>query len=464
MKRVIIFTGGIETQGFFSLEIARTLKALGHPVFVFDLEYEEKALLRLLRYMDKGNTVLIAFNFHGFSGEEIFIREDGTLFWDEFSVPCINIVVDHPLYSPKFLANLPRHSTHLNIDTHHRDYMKRFYPGLDADGMLYLAGTALDDEGMPIKYVRGLTEEESAQGGRSGAMDNNTGSNKAEPNNVAGVCAFNNAAVNKAADCAAASDRVYSEEPSLAERMAISPESERPYDIVFAGNYTPPSEFVQYITRLDDDYTTFYYGIIHELLDDPTKTLEEVAEKHIRKEIPGVTEAELKETFPNMTFIDLYIRFYERGQAVKTLAEAGFKVHVFGEGWERLKCSRSENIIRHGSVLSLDVLRAQAKAKISLNVMPWFKEGIHDRVLNSCANGAVCLTDSSIYTRKVLEDKKDVYYYDLLEMEALPDLAAELLGDEAKRLEVAYSGRKKTLKEHLWTDRALKLHKLIEGI
>ena len=388
MKRIVIITGGIETQGFFSLELGKTLKALGHKIFNFNLEYEEKSLMGLLRFIDKGNTVLLTFNFHGISGEDVFFREDGMLFWDEFDIPCLNIVVDHPLYYHTFLEAPPKHYVQLNIDRFHRAYMKRHFPEIHAESFLPLAGTALEQ-------------------GRAG-------------------------------------------------------DDERPLDIVFAGNYTPPASFEQYITRLDEEYTAFYYGILEELLKHPERTLEAVAEEHIRREIPEVTEEELKSVFPNLTFLDLYVRFEMRGRALKTLTEAGFPVHVYGEGWEKLSTSRPELLIRHGSADSMGCLKAQAAAKVSLNVMPWFKDGAHDRVFNSCANGAAVMTDKSIYLTEELEEGEEVCYYDLTEMDALPELAGRLLRDKEYRTALASAGQQKTTDRHLWYNRAMELHEMIE--
>ncbi|MBQ9438571.1 MAG: glycosyltransferase family 1 protein [Lachnospiraceae bacterium] len=384
MKKIVIFTGGIETQGFFSLELAKELKALGHPVYNFNLEYEEKSLAGLLRFVEKGNTVMLTFNFHGISGEDIFVKDDGTLFWDEFHIPCVNIVVDHPLYYHHFLEKTPERYTHVNIDRFHRAYMRECFPEIEASVFLPLAGTA------------------------------------------------------------------------LAERP------EREFEIVFTGNYTPPSRFEQYITRLDDDYTAFYYGMIDDLLAHPSETLESVAKRHILQEIPEATEEEVRSVFPNLTFIDLYIRFYERGKAVRTLVDAGLKVHVWGEGWDMLECEHPENILRHGPADSLQCLQAIAKAKISLNVMPWFKDGAHDRVFNSCGNGALCLSDKSLYLEEVLKDGEEVVYYDLNDMEALPQIAADLLSSNSRREEIAERGREKTLRAHLWKHRADVLHEIIE--
>lgn len=49
-----------------------------------------------------------------------------------------------------------------------------------------------------------------------------------------------------------------------------------------------------------------------------------------------------------------------------------------------------------------------ADAKVSLNVMPWFKDGAHDRVFNSILNGAVCVTDPSRYLEEELHEGEGV--------------------------------------------------------
>ena len=45
--------------------------------------------------------------------------------------------------------------------------------------------------------------------------------------------------------------------------------------------------------------------------------------------------------------------------------------------------------------------------------MPWFKNGIHDRIFNSCLNGAVSLSDSSIYIDELFTDRQNIILYDL---------------------------------------------------
>lgn len=128
----------------------------------------------------------------------------------------------------------------------------------------------------------------------------------------------------------------------------------------------------------------------------------------------------LRDAMPNMIMIDLYVRHYFRGEVVKTLVDAGLKVHCFGAGWDRLECNHPENIVNGNVLESFGCLQQISKAKVSLNVMPWFKDGAHDRVFNSMLNGAVCVTDWSKYMTEILQDGKDVIFYELDDLPALP--------------------------------------------
>lgn len=48
-----------------------------------------------------------------------------------------------------------------------------------------------------------------------------------------------------------------------------------------------------------------------------------------------------------------------------------------------------------------------ASSQISVNQMPWFKYGIHDRIPLSLMNGCLCLSDTSDYFTYVLKNKSD---------------------------------------------------------
>ncbi|MBQ8189443.1 MAG: glycosyltransferase family 1 protein [Lachnospiraceae bacterium] len=244
---------------------------------------------------------------------------------------------------------------------------------------------------------------------------------------------------------------------SLYPEKDYKPIRKRSMDIVFTGNYVPPKNFNVYIERAGDEYTAFYMGILDELRMYPDRLLEDVAKKHILTEIPDATHEDMKETLGNMIFLDMYIRFWFRGEVVRILAESGYKIHVFGHGWEELECSRMDNLIIGGSLNSHECLEKISDAKISLNVMPWFKEGAHDRIFNSMLNGAVCLTDSSNYMDDYLVSDENAMVYSLEQLEVLPDMVKYLLEDEEHMQKMADQGFEMAKQDHIWEKRAIKI-------
>ena len=232
----------------------------------------------------------------------------------------------------------------------------------------------------------------------------------------------------------------------------------RPYDIIFTGNYTPPEEFDQYIMRNGEEYADFYNGIIDDLISHPDQPCDLVLERHIYREIPDATKDQMREVLPNMIFIDTYIRFYFRGLVIKTLIDNGLKVHCVGKGWERLCCRHPENLTYSPYTTSKECLEAISQSKISLNVMPWFKDGAHDRIFNSMLNGAVCLTDHSKYLDEILSPNKNVVFYGLKQLEMLPFIVKNLLSDNSHMEMLQQDAFVYALENHTWKQRARTLH------
>ena len=248
---------------------------------------------------------------------------------------------------------------------------------------------------------------------------------------------------------------------SLWEEDTLPKWEERPYDVVFTGNYTPLSKFEPTIERHGKEYADFYYGIIEDFKKHPHLGMDIGIREHLLSEVEDITEDGVKEMMPNMIMIDLYVRNYFRGKVVQTLVDAGVSVHCFGTGWEFLPCEHPENLIKEGGVDSLACLQALSKAKVSLNVMPWFKDGAHDRVFNSMLNGAVCFTDWSRYLAENLRDGEDIFFYELDALECLPDMVQGILENPKKWEHMQKAAYETAEKSHTWEHRAGAVHKEI---
>ncbi len=398
MKRIIMFQGDIETQGYFSLQMADALKKLGHEVFVYDLENPWKASSDMLRFFERGNTVVLSFNFHGMCQEVQFIDDErNTYIWDDLQIPCYNILADHPYYYYKLLAQRPRLYTQLSIDLGHEAFMKRFFPEVKMGPFLPLAGTQL------VNAAR--------DGHETGAFFRTPANMPALSGSLPGFALTSGTAAPAHSDTRPGPDApahiVSPAQTGIPKRAGhLLPIADRSMDVVFTGNYAAPSRFEKYITRIDDEYTSFYYGIIDDLLDNPVQTVEDVVEKHLKREITDITEEDLKVTMQSITFIDLYVRYHVRGRIVKALTDNGIKVNVFGDRWNELRCEHPENLIDGDSIYSVECLEKIADSKISLNVLPWFRRGPHDRIYNTFLQKTVCVTDSNPWLDTYLKDKE----------------------------------------------------------
>lgn len=389
IKRIVLFTHGIETLWYFSLQLGKALEKFGYEIFYFDQCYTYDSLSHLLAFSQPGITAAVSFNFDGCKGEDYMVDAHGINFFEARQIPFINIVVDHPFYYHKFLPYLPADYIQVSIDREHQKYLQRFYPHIRRGPFLPLAGTSLWTEKML---------------------------------------------------------------PGWEERTA---------EVVFTGNYTPPERFEKDITRVDDEYTMFYHAIIDDFIAHPHLDMTQGITKHLWEEVEDITEEGIREIMPNMIMIDLYVRNYFRGEVVRRLADAGIPVKCFGSGWETLSCRHPENISCGGLVDSETCLRELSRARISLNVMPWFKDGAHDRVFNSMLNGAVCFTDWSRYMEEELEDGKDVFFYELDELPQLAERIGILLGDREQWEAVQQHAYKTAKEHHTWADRARRLHEEI---
>jgi len=394
IKRIVMMEGGVETLSYFSHQMAGEFQKLGYAVFFYDLKQEESSAGKLRKFIRPRETVLVTFNFQGLEKEAGVYREGIGYLWDTYHIPCYNIAADHPYFYDDRLKDLPEKYRHISIDRRQKAYFEEFYPEYVSRGFLPLAGTGLRQG------------EDEAKTGKAGAQGD----------------------AEQAAPC---------------------------YDVILTGNYTKLSFFEPYINWINEEYAAFYRGIIDDLLEHPACTVEEVVLAHCEREMGKEPNDQLRIALHKMIFIDLYVRNYWRGKAVRTLVNAGIPVHVVGKGWEELENVRHPECLKlHPQTDSVTCLEMLSDAKVSLNVMPWFKDGAHDRVFNSILNGAVCVTDPSCYLEEELHEGEGVCYVALQDMDALPEKVKDLLQNDSGRNEIVRRGRAIVEQKHTWAQRA----------
>lgn len=418
-KWVIMFKGGVETQEFFSIEMAHTFEAEGYNVYWFDLLVSQESSLLLQSFLEQNRCkeiIIFTFNFSGISGETGLYGDEwktGNL-WDEYELPVYNMVVDHPLYYHKAIALRPKRYVQLSIDFNHIQYMKRFFPEVNASS----AYESAKSDKTEICVAR--DEDYFLPLGGTGINLNR----------------------------------------EIVPDKDYLPLDERPIDVIFTGNYTPPQTFEKYLVNMDPDSRAFFHQLVRENIDRPDEITERLLEEKLIREAVAYDTDSLRAVMPNLMYVDLSVRFFYRAKVITTLADNGIKVHTYGAGWNLAECKKPENIVIHGNVDSRKCLDMLSQSKLSVNVMPWFKRGAHDRIFNSMLNGAAVVSDGSEYICRCF-DKDSILMYNLNDLqsdegcEMLAGQVKELLKDRDRLENMVSMGYSLCIKKHTWAARTM---------
>lgn len=241
------------------------------------------------------------------------------------------------------------------------------------------------------------------------------------------------------------------------------PFEDRSMDILFTGAYLIDDN-IEFHTQGLSDGLAFIWRECFEMLKSHTYfTLEQTIETCLQKKGIQLPEDDLRDTVRLFRDMDGMIRSYVRSRIVKTLADHDIKLHVYGEGWERLDC-KQENLTVHSRIPFNETIPLMADSKIVLNVMPWFKAGVHDRVFSAMLNESVCLTDSSEYMDHFLADGKNSILFSLDQIDELPDKLHFYLQNPKLLKEIASQGYEYAKNTQTWQARANQLIKIAEGI
>lgn len=458
--KLIMFMGGVETLEYFSMEIARYLEEKGYEIFWYNLLVGASEVSRLKGFFDANKSedfIAFTFNHEGIAGEE------GLYFLDSESVKdtetecgqadcnkyafeqaddknssCGQADCKDSLNSQK-LASTPKltniwdnyHVKVINMVVDHPLYYHKYHKYLPKNYH------QINIDKNHFEYMRHFYPE------------------------IKNVSFLMTAGMELNKDRDILPDRPY---------LFMD---ERKYDIVFTGNFTPKYILQKSIEKMGQDYIDFYESVLTRMIKEPKETIEKIGQEALIKEIEGITEAETREAMQTMSYVDLAVRFHYRELMIRALTDLGFKLTVVGEGFEYMKLKHPENLNMLGSGNTKKCLDSISQAKISLNVMPWFKAGAHDRIFTSMLNGAVLLTDSSTFLDKEILTEENCIRYSLellrdyeasgFDLGLIEDFGAKLrnlLEDKEKLSKMANSAYIFAKNGHTWEDRAKIIEKL----
>lgn len=187
------------------------------------------------------------------------------------------------------------------------------------------------------------------------------------------------------------------------------------------------------IKDIDNDY------LLNTLLNNPSFT-QEKAVQYLRSLNILDNSSSTIQYLHNNFLIDVYLQCIIREEIVSTIIKNRIPITIYGHGWDAFadKC----DILIPEYTKYLDIRKEvtynrlpaiYSNARLSLNQMPWFKGGMHDRIPLALMNGCLSLTDASTYLTNVLNigENEGVYTYSLENIESVPDIIMDILNNTA---------------------------------
>ena len=183
----------------------------------------------------------------------------------------------------------------------------------------------------------------------------------------------------------------------LAAKQAESgpkPYDMRENDLIFTASYTDPDMVYFKAKKQDSDNVAFFNTFTQILFDNPELTQEEA----IRKMYPGISGTQTAEKLQQNFMADVYIQAAIRQEIVVQLIRNHVPVKLYGHNWDTF-LTKAEVLMKEdltfikehvkdcGEVTYGELPAIYNNARLSVNQLPWFKAGIHDRTHLALMNG-----------------------------------------------------------------------------
>lgn len=226
-------------------------------------------------------------------------------------------------------------------------------------------------------------------------------------------------------------------------------------DVLFSGTYTNYREVENAIHTTPPFLENLTKQLIEHIQANPALTQEAA----FQLLLPSLEASEIiTETFPlhmQACFLcDAYLRAYNRERLLLQIAKAGLPLTLCGNGWRKSPFAAFPQVQIIDDIAFQDTFSLFRLSKITVNLLPEFKNGSHDRIYSAILNHSLCMTDATPYLTRRFADGEGVCYYDIQDLDALTHRIADLLASPAQLSQIAQSGYSLAKKMHSWQARA----------
>lgn len=220
--------------------------------------------------------------------------------------------------------------------------------------------------------------------------------------------------------------------------------------LLFPGGYRSVNELYRDINERFEDSTanTLALLVLEYLIANPSETMEGAFDKCVADNQMEMPDELMAYFLDHAKLLDHFIRMYYRSKVLGTIIKAGLPVTIVSEGWRAFPPAAAKNVTIMPGTAFTGIFPFMEKANITLNVMPWFKAGTHDRIFNALLHNSCPLTDKSTWLVEHLEENVECAYYSLEELDKLPNQIYGILNDPNLQRKIIRNGREKVLNNY----------------
>lgn len=158
-KKIVLIKGVYDTIDLFTDEIEQALEEMNFQCLVLDANHMEESLKEFAVFALTPVTAAITFNNLGYNLE----FEEGVNIWEQFEIPYVNILMDHPFHYSEPLAHMPTTTRLFCTDKNHVTFIKRYFGDIARVGFLPHAGAEggfwkkrMDERKIDVLYAGAL--------------------------------------------------------------------------------------------------------------------------------------------------------------------------------------------------------------------------------------------------------------------------------------------------------------------
>lgn len=241
------------------------------------------------------------------------------------------------------------------------------------------------------------------------------------------------------------------------------PFGERSIDVLFSGSYTSSDGYLKELQKELQPYEQKIAFILINMMQEHNLTLEQALEIFLVESDIPFNDEEFTNLCLRYLYVDYFMRAFYREELLRTLTDNGIVVDIFGDKWEEFECNNKDYLRLHEPLDFMENVKMMGDAKISLNSIPSFKAGGHERIFSAMLNGALCVTDSNAWLDEEFKDGENIICYSNNNMQQVASAIIYYLEDEEESARITENAYQIAKAKHTWDVRAKELLNVIDG-